>query len=75
MCVYSHDVILCVCIMITGRPVDITWTLLAETATSGSTEIHLQIPPPWRVGDHIVLGEFERFHSQSLSLPRCIPDI
>ena len=39
-----------------GEYIPVTWTRLAETAPAGSTEITLQQPVTWKVGDHIALA-------------------
>ena len=40
----------------TGKPTPVTWTVLAETVAVGATEIKLQIPVTWSVGDEIVIA-------------------
>ena len=39
-----------------GRPLDVTWTRLAQTAEAGATEITLQDFVDWEVGGRIVLS-------------------
>jgi len=39
-----------------GRPVDITWTILAETATAGSSQLVVPVPLDWQVGDEILVA-------------------
>ena len=39
-----------------GRPIDVTWTRLAETAQAGATQIFLQDEVDWEVGGKIVMA-------------------
>ncbi|KAI0215602.1 Fibrocystin-L [Lamellibrachia satsuma] len=39
-----------------GKPTPVTWTVLAETVAVGATEIKLQIPVTWSVGDEIIIA-------------------
>jgi hypothetical protein len=52
------------CNAITGQPVPFTWTTLADTANAGSSNIILQDPVTWRVGDEIVIATTSHHHSQ-----------
>ena len=40
------------------------WTVLAEDASAGDTEIKLQKPVDWQVGDHIAIASTGKRHSQ-----------
>ena len=55
-----------VCV-ITGKPTPVTWTLLAETVAAGATEIKLQVPVTWSVGDEIVIASTGGHDSQKES--------
>ena len=39
-----------------GKPLNVTWTRLAETAEAGALEIHLEDTVDWEVGGHIVIA-------------------
>lgn len=51
--------------MYSGRPTPVTWTLLAETASAGTTQLRLTTPVNWRVGDDVAIastGEYILAH-------------
>ena len=48
----------------TGKPTPVTWTLLAETVAIGDTDIKLQLPVTWSVGDEIVIASTGGHDSQ-----------
>ncbi|KAJ8389419.1 hypothetical protein AAFF_G00119570 [Aldrovandia affinis] len=47
-----------------GIPVPVTWTHLAQTASSGSTMLTLRQAVTWNVGDEIVIASTGHRHSQ-----------
>ncbi|ESO84871.1 hypothetical protein LOTGIDRAFT_131466, partial [Lottia gigantea] len=47
-----------------GRPTHVTWTRLSATADVGATELQLQVPVEWQVGDYIVIATTGHRHSQ-----------
>ncbi|XP_048254422.1 fibrocystin-L-like isoform X3 [Haliotis rufescens] len=58
-----------------GKPVGVTWTRLASTATAGATTITVEQPLDWSVGDKIVIATTGGRHSQKESEVREITAI
>ena len=59
----------------TGKPTPVTWTVLAETVAVGATEIKLQIPVTWSVGDEIIIASTGGHTSQKENEKRTIKTI
>ena len=60
---------------IAGSPTPTTWTLLSETVEIGSTEINLQVPVNWNVGDFVVIASTGDKQSQKENEKRHITAI
>ena len=48
-----------------GLPAEPSWTRLAATANAGDTQITLEVPVNWNVGDSIAIASTGDRHSQS----------
>jgi hypothetical protein len=58
-----------------GQNVGQTWTRLSTTAASGSSQISLQIPVQWSVGNEIIIATTGDYESQGESEVRTITGI
>ena len=47
-----------------GKYVPVTWTHLAETIDAGATQMKLEQPVTWQVGDKIVIASTGHRHAQ-----------
>ena len=59
-----------------GRPLDITWTRLAETAAAGSSMLRLQAAVDWEVGGKIVVAStsFSQRENEELTIVGVMED-
>ena len=63
-------------IRILGKPIRMTWTRLAETASAGATQIKLEWGQvDWPIGGEIVIATTGGRHSQAETEVRVIQDI
>ena len=60
---------------IAGKPVPVTWTRLAQTASASDTTLELQTPVTWSAGDHIVIASTGDHLSQNENEEREIASV
>ena len=67
--------LLFVMVCVLGKPVDVTWTRLAQTARVSDKTLHLQTAVPWSAGDYVAIASTGDHHSQNENEKRQIDTV